>query len=163
MQQEENTPNATLSQAKDEFQARNALLGYVMKLSNGRADLAQLNALMTALTAPANVRIGALEAEIAASVAGAARPLSKVDTFLAEHLRLWKDEGVPAPVNELQSIHAWLGCLARNGKDDTVARMRARMLLLTKAANALHAEGPEAEDAAGIYDRRPRESNDKEA
>lgn len=78
-----------------------------------------------------------------------------VDKFLTDHLRLWKDEGVAAPANELQSIQAWLRCLGTYGVEETKKRMRARMVILMGAANDLHDAGPEAEDAAGIYDDRP--------
>lgn len=77
------------------------------------------------------------------------------EKFLTDHLRMWKDEGIPAPLNELQSIAAWLSCLGEHGAESTMDRMRARMLLLMNAANELHAAGPEAEAAAGIYDNRP--------
>lgn len=75
--------------------------------------------------------------------------------FLRENLRMWADSGVPAPVNELQSIHAWLGCLGQHGEEETKKRMRARMILLMRAVNELADEGVEAEIAAGIYDLRP--------
>jgi hypothetical protein len=79
----------------------------------------------------------------------------KLDKFLTDHLRLWKDEGVPAPLNELKSIEVWLSCLGHHGVEETKNRMRARMLMLGKAAYALNDQGPEAEDEAGIYDNRP--------
>ena len=75
--------------------------------------------------------------------------------FLREHLRLWKDSGIPAPANELQSIQAWLQYLGQHGAEETKNAMRNRMILLMQAANELHAEGPQAEDEAGIYDNRP--------
>lgn len=78
-----------------------------------------------------------------------------LDKFLTDHLRMWKDEGVPAPVNELQSISAWLECLGTHGAEETMERMRARLLLLMNTVNELHDQGREAEDAAGIYDNRP--------
>lgn len=87
-------------------------------------------------------------------------PLDVIDSFLSKHLRLWKDEGVPSPSNELQSIQAWLSCLGQHGKDETANRMRARMVLLANAANTLHKAGREAEDAAGIYDQRSRAAID---
>lgn len=77
------------------------------------------------------------------------------DKLMADHLRIWKDSGVPAPLNELQSIQAWLQTLGEHGAEETMNRMRARMIMLMKAANELHKAGPEAEDAAGIYDNRP--------
>ena len=77
-----------------------------------------------------------------------------VDKFLADHLRMWKDEGVPAPVNEIQSIHAWWGMLKTHGEEETKKRMAARLILLQNAAEDLNARGPEAEAEAGIYDNR---------
>lgn len=79
----------------------------------------------------------------------------QLDNFLTDHLRMWKDEGIEAPLNELQSIQAWLSCLGQHGLEETKNRMRARMLLLMKTANNLHVAGPEAEAEAGIYDNRP--------
>jgi hypothetical protein len=76
--------------------------------------------------------------------------------FLEDHLKLWKDLGIPAPENELQSIDAWLHHLCQHGEEETKKAMRKRMILLLQAANDLHARGPEAEDAAGIFERRPR-------
>ena len=78
-----------------------------------------------------------------------------VDKFLTDHLKMWKDEGVPAPLNEIQSIHAWWGCLKKVGAEETMKRMAARLILLQNAAEALHEAGPEAEEAAGIYEHRP--------
>ena len=78
-----------------------------------------------------------------------------IDAFLIEHLRMWKDEGVPAPVNELQSIDAWLQCLQEHGAEETMNRMMMRRFLLIDAVIALNDAGPEAEEAAGIYDNRP--------
>ena len=75
--------------------------------------------------------------------------------FLTDHLKLWEDLGIPAPVNELQSIYTWLGHLSQHGAEKTMETMRTRMLLLMRAANDLHDEGPAAEKAAGIYDNRP--------
>ena len=77
------------------------------------------------------------------------------DKWLTDHLRLWKDEGVDAPLNELQSIAAWLRYLGEHGEKKTKETMRARMLLLMNASIDLHDQGPEAEAAAGIYDNRP--------
>jgi hypothetical protein len=75
--------------------------------------------------------------------------------YLIDHLRLWKDSGIPAPANELQSIQGWLRYLGEHGAEGTKDAMRKRMILLMQAANELHDLGPEAEDAAGIYDNRP--------
>ena len=77
------------------------------------------------------------------------------DKFLTDHLRIWKDEGIEAPLNELQSIAAWLRCLGEHGAEETKARMRARMILLMNASQDLYDAGPEAEAKAGIYDNRP--------
>jgi len=74
--------------------------------------------------------------------------------YLVEHLVMWKDSGIPAPLNELQSIQAWL-YKSSDGLEEMQEAMRSRMILLMKAAGRLHAEGPEAEDAAGIYKNRP--------
>lgn len=83
--------------------------------------------------------------------------------FLFEHLKLWKDEGIPAPENELQSISTWLSYLGMHGAEATKDTMRARMLLLMEAANTLYALGPEAEDKVGIYEKRARsDDNDEE-
>lgn len=78
-----------------------------------------------------------------------------LDNFLTKHLKLWKDEGVPAPMNELQSIAAWLSVLGSHGVEETKERMRARMLLLMHAANDLDKAGPAAVEEAGIYEHRP--------
>lgn len=75
--------------------------------------------------------------------------------FLLDHLRMWEDSGIPAPVNELQSIQSWLKYLGEHGAEETKSAMRKRMVLLMQAANELHEQGREAEDAAGIYDNRP--------
>lgn len=77
-----------------------------------------------------------------------------VDQFLIDNLKLWKDEGMPAPMNELQSIAAWLRCLGNFGEKETGSRMRTRMALLMKASNELADLGEETVKAAGIYDRR---------
>ena len=79
----------------------------------------------------------------------------KTDAWLVEHLKMWKESGIPAPVNELQSIAAWLKASGTMTKEDLQNTMRARMVLLMDAANDLHAEGLEVEDLAGIYDNRP--------
>ena len=79
----------------------------------------------------------------------------KTDPFLVEHLKLWKDSGVPAPANELQSIAAWLRASASLTKEELQSRMRLRMILLMDASIDLYKEGREAEDIAGIYDNRP--------
>ena len=77
------------------------------------------------------------------------------DEFLTDHLRMWKDSGVPAPVNEVASIQAWMGTLKHKGAEETLRCMGARLVLLNRAAQELHAAGPEAEAEAGIYDNRP--------
>lgn len=79
----------------------------------------------------------------------------KVPGFLTEHLKLWQAENVPGPRNELQSISAWLKTLGMLGPEKTADAMRQRMLLLMHTAEALHGAGPEAEKAAGIYEKAP--------
>lgn len=74
--------------------------------------------------------------------------------FLIEHLKCWKDEGIPAPVNELQSIAAWLRTSC-DGLKPMQNSMRMRMLLLMKTAHHLHDKGLEEELKAGIYENRP--------
>lgn len=78
-----------------------------------------------------------------------------MDKFLTDNLRMWKDLGIPAPLNELQSIDAWQRYLMDNGAEATIDAMVKRKTLLIEAANALAEAGPEAEAAAGIYDNRP--------
>lgn len=79
-----------------------------------------------------------------------------VPKFLLEHLRLWENSGEPGPMNELQSIAAWLSTLGHRGLEETRRIMQARMTLLTNAANALYDAGEEAEDKVGIYEKRSR-------
>lgn len=79
----------------------------------------------------------------------------KTDAWLVEHLKMWKESGIPAPLNELQSIAAWLRASASMTKEELQSAMRARMILLMQASQELHAEGREMEDLAGIYDNRP--------
>jgi hypothetical protein len=87
----------------------------------------------------------------------------KLQPFLIEHLKLWKDSGVPTPANELQSISAWMEHLDRRGKDLTLDAMRKRSILLMQQANALHQAGPEAEDQFGIFENRSREDFDRDS
>ena len=79
--------------------------------------------------------------------------MDDLDTFLIEHLKLWKDLGVPAPANELQSIAAWLAYLGEHGAEKTIETMQVRMMLLTDAVEKLHKAN--AEEVHGIYDERP--------
>jgi hypothetical protein len=83
----------------------------------------------------------------------------KVDLqqFLVDHLKLWKDEGIPAPLNELQSIQSWLYTFGAHGQEETLNRMRQRMLILQAAAEAVHAQGEAFEDEVGIYEKRSHE------
>ena len=76
-----------------------------------------------------------------------------MEDFLVEYLQCWKDEGVPAPVNELQSISSWLreSC----NVEEMQRKMRCRMVLLMNAASALNEQGLDAEIMAGIYKNRP--------
>ena len=85
------------------------------------------------------------------SVLGAA-PVSKRE-FLNTYLKMWKSEGVPAPLNELQSIAAWL----RESADPEAMKekMRKRMLLLEAQAVHLNTQGSDAEARVGIYENRP--------
>lgn len=78
----------------------------------------------------------------------------ELDDFLIDHLKMWKDEGVPAPVNELQSIAAWLreSCNVKEMQD----KMRKRMLMLMTVAGALDEQhGVDGAVLAGIYANRP--------
>jgi len=78
-----------------------------------------------------------------------------LEDFLIEHLKMWKDEGVPAPVNELQSIAAWLR-ESGHGLKEMQDKMRRRMLLLMKTAGALDEQhGIDGAVLAGIYANRP--------
>jgi len=74
------------------------------------------------------------------------------DAFLTDNLRMWKASGIPAPLNEIQSINAWMERLKDVGAEETLKSMAARLVLLNRAAQELHAAGPEAEKTAGIYD-----------
>jgi hypothetical protein len=77
------------------------------------------------------------------------------DPFLVEHLKMWKDSGIPGPVNELQSIAAWLRMSGTCTLKELQDTMRKRMILLMDASHDLYDEGRAAEDIAGIYDNRP--------
>lgn len=78
--------------------------------------------------------------------------------YLSDHLKMWKDSGVPAPLNELQSIAAWLRTTGEvKDMKELQNRMRQRMLLLMKAANGVYEAGPYAEECAGIYENRPEQ------
>lgn len=75
----------------------------------------------------------------------------KVPQFLADHLKIWEGTGEQAPVNEIQSIQAWLMMLGRHGAESVKDTMRKRMSLLMYAASAIHEGGVESEDQYGIY------------
>jgi hypothetical protein len=78
-----------------------------------------------------------------------------LEDFLVDHLKMWKDSGVPAPVNELQSIATWLR-ESSYGLEQMQNKMRQRMLLLMKTANALDKQhGIDGAVLAGIYANRP--------
>lgn len=78
----------------------------------------------------------------------------ELDDFLIDHLKMWKDEGVPAPVNELQSIAAWLR--ESSNVDEMQNKMRMRMMILMEAAGALDEQGGiDGAVLAGIYANRP--------
>ena len=79
----------------------------------------------------------------------------KTDPWLVEHLKMWKDSGIPAPLNELQSIAGWLRLSGTTTMDELQDIMRKRMILLMDASVELHEEGRAMEDIAGIYDNRP--------
>lgn len=96
----------------------------------------------------------ALEAIIQAREAELAE-YRKMRDFLREHLVMWAASGIPAPVNELQSIQGWLGYMG-HGLEATADAMRKRMILLQNAANELDRAGEEAEREAGIYNDRQR-------
>ena len=82
--------------------------------------------------------------------------MSDREPFLEEHLRFWKDSGIPAPRNELHSIQAWLRTIAGMKDIEEVKQvMRLRLVLLMEAANDLHDAGEAAIDEAGIYDNAP--------
>lgn len=110
-------------------------------------------ALEAKIREPLLARISQLEQTVAADHADA-EEWREQKSFLLPFLRMWKDEGLSAPVNELQSISAWLykSC---DGLEPLKSAMRARMLLLMRAADQLNDEGLEAEIKAGIYDNRP--------
>lgn len=80
------------------------------------------------------------------------KQIEKYD-FLNEHLKCWMDEGIPAPVNELQSISAWLS--ESSDVEQMQNKMRNRMLLLMHQVERLYEAGPMAEQEAGIYNNRP--------
>lgn len=75
--------------------------------------------------------------------------------YVRAHLKFWAESGVPAPENEIQSIQSWLRYSGGHTKEEMQDTMRQRLILLGKEAQAVYAEGPEAEDAIGIYDNRP--------
>lgn len=77
-----------------------------------------------------------------------------LEQFLVDHLKLWKDLKVPAPLNELQSIVAWKNFLIDHTKEETVEAMVMRMLILQEAAVAIH--NAEAADELGIYENRAK-------
>ncbi len=75
--------------------------------------------------------------------------------YLCEHLIMWMDEGIPAPLNEAQSIQSWLSYLSSHTKEETMDTMRKRMILLGKTASDIYEKGREAEKEVGIYKNRP--------
>lgn len=80
-----------------------------------------------------------------------------INEMLYKHLVLWKRSGVPAPVNELQSIQGWLRHLGDYGLEKTKSAMRKRMVLLQNASVDLFKKGPSEEDKVGIYKNISRE------
>jgi hypothetical protein len=89
---------------------------------------------------------------------------AKYDDYVRSHLKMWAESGIPAPVNEGNSIQSWMSYLGSHTKDQTLDTMLQRMLLLMDAANEAHDLGHEVEDAIGIYDNRPdlKEKRDEE-
>ena len=77
------------------------------------------------------------------------------NALVRSHLKLWKESGINAPINEGNSIQAWLRFLGSHTKEETLSAMRQRMILLMNAAQEVYNEGPETEDELGIYDNRP--------
>lgn len=75
------------------------------------------------------------------------------EDFLVEYLQCWRDEGVPAPLNELQSIASWLRETVN--VEEMQRKMRCRMVLLMNATRAINSRGIDAEVLAGIYKNRP--------
>lgn len=78
----------------------------------------------------------------------------EVESFLRSHLKMWMDSGIPAPLNELQSISGWLRTSAEGMRPMQMA-MRNRIILLLREVAKLSNEGIEAEIREGIYDERP--------
>ena len=77
----------------------------------------------------------------------------ETEDFLVDYLKMWKSDGIPAPLNELQSIAAWLR--ASCNVEEMQNAMRLRMILLMKAVEAINEKGLDAEILAGIYANRP--------
>ena len=81
---------------------------------------------------------------------------AKYDDYLKSHLKFWAESGIHAPESEINSIQAWLShssdCRDLEQMQDT---LRARLILLMKAAEEVYAAGPAAEDRLGIYANRP--------
>ena len=75
--------------------------------------------------------------------------------YVRAHLKFWVESGVPAPASEINSIQSWLRFSCGHTMEEMQDTLRQRMMLLMKAAEEVNKEGPEAEDAAGIYDNRP--------
>lgn len=94
-------------------------------------------------------------AEILTARFNAKDPEVEFKDLLRAHLRFWKESNVPAPENEVQSIQAWLRFAGMHTKEEYLNSLRMRLMLLMNAATELYNEGPEAEDAAGIYNNRP--------
>src|ERR1035437_10239997 len=84
------------------------------------------------------------------------------EAFVRSHLKLWKESGINAPINEGNSIQSWLRFLGSHTKEETLDVMRHRMILLMNAAQEVYDLGPETEDVIGIYDNRPDMRTKKE-
>lgn len=80
---------------------------------------------------------------------------AEYEDYLRSHLKFWKESNVPAPASEINSVQAWLShssdCRDLEQMQDT---LRARLILLMKAAEEVYAEGTAEEDRLGIYANR---------
>jgi hypothetical protein len=78
-----------------------------------------------------------------------------VPSYISKYLKMWQDSGIPAPLNELQSMAGWLRYLGENGVEKTKETMQKRMLILMEVAGGIHDAGPYVEELAEIYKNRP--------
>ena len=82
-------------------------------------------------------------------------PTADYKDYVRAHLKFWAESGIPAPESEINSIQSWLRFSARHTMEEMQDTLRQRMMLLMKAAEEVYKEGPESEDAVGIYNNRP--------